>query len=409
MEWSPKQDEALTLAARWMRDESPSCPLIFRLFGFAGTGKSTLAKYLASGASGIWLYASYTGKAANVMRQKGCDGASTIHSLIYRPNGESRTEELRLLALRIHQLEQKTEPSNEERKELDSRREQLTLALLENRPRFSLWLNSPLMDADVQGLIVDEVSMVDERLGRDLESFRKKILVMGDPAQLPPIGGGGYYTSQKPDILLTEVHRHARESGILRLATDIREGRQMWSEGDHGDVQILRRGDETISRLASDADQVLVGRNASRRAINKSMRQDRASDNPIVGDRVICLRNDRELGLFNGAQYVVSEIQCDEEIADALLSGDDGHSVSCSFWTHHMTGREKELKEKPQSDRRAMMEFDYSYAITVHKSQGSAWSSALAIDESRDFREDARRWLYTAVTRASRQLTLVIP
>ena len=60
--------------------------------------------------------------------------------------------------------------------------------------------------------------MVDEELGRDLLSFGKKVLVLGDPAQLPPVKGGGFFTEAEPDVMLTEVHRQAADNPIIRLS-----------------------------------------------------------------------------------------------------------------------------------------------------------------------------------------------
>ena len=57
---------------------------MFRLFGYAGVGKTTLARHIAEGARGETAFAAFTGKAALVMRAKGCAGATTIHALIYR-------------------------------------------------------------------------------------------------------------------------------------------------------------------------------------------------------------------------------------------------------------------------------------------------------------------------------------
>src|SRR5499433_2539730 len=85
--FTPHQDAALRAAAAWLkaRPGSPGTPQIFRLFGYAGTGKTTLARHLAEDVDGDVAFAAFTGKAALVMRRKGCAGASTIHSLIYRP------------------------------------------------------------------------------------------------------------------------------------------------------------------------------------------------------------------------------------------------------------------------------------------------------------------------------------
>ena len=79
--FTPHQDAALSVASAWLKTRRGGSS-IFRLFGYAGTGKTTLAKHIAEGVDGKVLFAAYTGKAAGVMRSKGCHGASTIHSLI---------------------------------------------------------------------------------------------------------------------------------------------------------------------------------------------------------------------------------------------------------------------------------------------------------------------------------------
>src|SRR6266404_9279040 len=92
--FSPEQDAALKAVAEWLKAKpgQGNVPLVFRLFGYAGTGKTTLARHLAEGVDGKVLYAAFTGKAACVMRSKGCRGASTIHRLIYKPP-ESKEEQ----------------------------------------------------------------------------------------------------------------------------------------------------------------------------------------------------------------------------------------------------------------------------------------------------------------------------
>ena len=146
---------------------SNGTPQVFRLFGYAGTGKTTLARHFAEHADGEVKFAAFTGKAASVMRGKGCKGASTIHSLIYRARESG-----------------------------------------EEIPSFDLWDEAPASKAEL--IVIDECSMVDAELGRDLLSFGVPLLVLGDPAQLPPIQGGGFFTEAEPDVMLTEVHRQAR-------------------------------------------------------------------------------------------------------------------------------------------------------------------------------------------------------
>ena len=261
--FTPHQDAALTAASDWFKT-ARGRPSIFRLFGYAGTGKTTLAKHIAEGVDGKVLFAAFTGKAACVMRSKGCDGASTIHSLIY-----------------------KARESGEE------------------TPSFELWDEAPASKAKL--IIIDECSMVDAELARDLMSFGVPLLVLGDPAQLPPIQGGGFFTDAEPDAMLTEVHRQAQDDPIVRLSMEIRAGNSL-TQGQYGDTQVVRRADLDPKRVI-DADQVLVGRNVTRRAYNARLRERRgfADALPMAGDKLVCLRNNRRKGLFNGGLWVVKE------------------------------------------------------------------------------------------------------
>src|SRR5690606_32731904 len=120
-------------------------------------------------------------------------------------------------------------------------------------------LNRQSRVARARLVIIDECSMVDEELGRDLMSFGTPILVLGDPAQLPPISGGGFFTEHEPDHLLTEIHRQAQDNPIIRLALDVREGREI-EYGDYGDARVIGRN-EVDQDLVLSADQVLVGPN----------------------------------------------------------------------------------------------------------------------------------------------------
>ena len=150
--FTPHQDAALSAVGAWLKAKPGTSgnPNIFRLFGYAGTGKTTLARHIAEDVDGDVKFAAFTGKAALVMRSKGCHDAQTIHSLIYRARESG-----------------------------------------EEVPSFDLWDDAPVSKAAL--IIIDECSMVDAELGRDLMSFGVPVLVLGDPAQLPPISGGGFY------------------------------------------------------------------------------------------------------------------------------------------------------------------------------------------------------------------------
>jgi exodeoxyribonuclease-5 len=366
--FTPHQDAALTAASKWFKAERGKAA-IFRLFGYAGTGKTTLARHIAAGVDGKVLFAAFTGKAACVMRSKGCHGASTIHRLIYKPQEKN-----------------------------------------EEDPTFELWSKAPASHAKL--IIIDECSMVDAELARDLMSFEVPLLVLGDPAQLPPIQGGGFFTEAKPDAMLTEVHRQARDNPIVRLSMDIRAGKSL-AEGQYGETQVVRRGDLDPKRVLG-ADQVLVGRNATRRAYNVRLRERRgfAGALPVTGDKLVCLRNNRRNGLFNGGLWVVKErpkprrkilrmqLKPDEDWGD----GSD-ETVKVSVRPECFTGRIEELE---WLERKPFDEFDFGYVLTVHKAQGSQWDDVVLFDESDAFRENRGRWLYTGVTRAAKRLSVVV-
>src|SRR6478752_8433126 len=246
--FTPHQDAALQAVAAWLKAKpgQGSTPQTFRLFGYAGTGKTTLARHIAEGVDGTVVFAAYTGKAALVLRNKGCDGAQTIHSLIYRSRGVE-----------------------------------------EESPTFVL--NRESAAAKAKLIIIDECSMVDEDLGRDLLSFGTKVLVLGDPAQLPPVKGGGFFTEQEPDVMLTEVHRQAADNPIVRMSMIVREGGRL-ELGDYGESRVIRR-DAVNSELVLGADQVLVGMNKTRRLYNARIRQlmGRDSTVPVAGEKLVCL------------------------------------------------------------------------------------------------------------------------
>lgn len=419
MEYSPEQNSALSVASDWIHRDYSERNSVLYIAGFAGVGKTTIAKEIAAQCPGEVLFAAYTGKAAYVMRQKGCVGTSTIHSLIYRPAGESRSDALRKIETEIIRIgsEPGEDPDDNTRiaKRLKQLEEQRDFLLIneKRKPMFVLNSESALQDASL--LIIDECSMVDEQMGQDLLSFKKKILVLGDPMQLPPVGSGGFFTKRPHDILLTEVHRQAKESGILRLATDVRErGTYSRDVGAYGADCVIgsRKNIPDFQKIVLDADQMLVGMNATRHINNARFREltGKAGHHlPIAGDKIVCLRNNHKMGLLNGSLWRVHESEeSDHEVIDMTISSeeDGGVGVQCSSWTHHFMGQEDNLKLKRWAVR-DHEEFDYGYALTVHKAQGSQWDDVVLFDESGVFKSHRLRWLYTGITRAAKRLWLV--
>jgi exodeoxyribonuclease-5 len=267
-------------------------------------------------------------------------------------------------------------------------------------------------------VIIDEGSMIDATVGRDLLSFGKKALVCGDLAQLPPVGGGGFFSSGEPDFVLTEVHRQARESGILDLATFVREGGEPfdWRRG-RNDCEVWSRSDvagQDIWRRMISADQVIVGTNRTRHSFNEKHRRmiglGSESKLPVPGDKVVCLRNDRDLGLLNGSMWRVDAAKASRDQATVTmeLTSEEGVQLTepVRAWSHHFLGREGEI---PDLRRRQHQEFDFGYHVTCHKAQGDQWPDVVVFDESGRFdRETARRWVYTAITRASERLLFIV-
>lgn len=401
MKWAPQQEQALEKVQKWLDKED--APQIFRLFGYAGTGKTTLAIQIAEMVEGECLFGSFTGKAALVMRKKGCHGAQTLHSLIYKPRRKKRDNE-----------------------ELDR-----------DIPMWELNPESSLAYADL--LIIDECSMVGDDLANDVLSFKRRILVLGDPAQLPPVSGTGYFTEAEPDVMLTEIHRQAADNPIIRIATQIRLGEILVPGAHKGatkgqGVYIMARSSLKLSSELA-ADQILCGKNDSRVTINRRIREQLRAEGkipkgdhlPVIGDRVICLKNKRDRGLLNGAMWKVTNIRdrafgakkrgrkdvsyLDVESTDQA-NFNSPVSVPHPYWFWNGKANDLHLPEK--MSRNHYDEFDYAYAITCHKSQGSQWDKVVVHDESHvfgrgpDSEDIPRRWLYTAATRAAEALIIAV-
>ena len=401
---SPEQRAALEAIATWYRD--PRAPQLFRLFGPAGTGKTTIAKQVASwiGVSDTDIFfAAFTGKAASILTSKGCPNTSTLHSLVLLPSEECSE----FPAPCLTRNEECTECNVNGRCKGHCRK------------RKRKWVRNPdSMLRTAKLLIVDEVSMVDEFLAKTVMSFGTKILCLGDPAQLPPIRGFGYCIDAEPDFELREIHRQAGESPILDLATRIRTNRT------HG--LGIRQTDYTPHSKVDylSYDMVLCWRRETRwNAINFIRKMEgRHRYTPSGGDKVICLANDYDLGIFNGQMFQVehfepvstgvSKLWCYE--MDAFL--DPGAELELREFEVYdegfdgLEGETSAMKKRLGSAGEVAL-FTFGQALTVHKSQGSEWSKVLLIDEvtapgCNMKLHDKRKWLYTGVTRASQELTL---
>ena len=356
---SPGQVEACDKIYDWFKNGDSKT---FVLAGYAGTGKTTMAKEIARLIGNVHFCA-FTGKAANVLREKGCRGASTIHGSIYK------------------------------------------LERIKETGKMIFTLNTESIIEKKKLIIVDEYSMLPKEIIEDLALFNVKILYLGDNFQLPPVFG---VCPLVPDHFLTEVHRQALDNPILRAATMVREDGRLGGFVK-GDRFSFLPEHEVGPEEYVDADQVIVGYNATRTKYNARFRKiyGRTSKYPQAGDKMICLKNNTEQGLFNGMMGVCSgdaEFTMTPGTVMFNMEVDGLDRVIKRCWDGDFLG--KDTRSAPREFDR----FDYAYAITCHKSQGSEFNNTLVRMEPVGKTEvDKQKWVYTALTRAKEKLTLVRP
>ena len=282
-------------------------------------------------------------------------------------------------------------------------------------------------------IVVDEISMLPKEMWELLLSHKIPVICLGDPFQLPPIGEDNGVLAA-PHIFLDEIMRQAEESEIIRLTMDIRNGKPLeLFKGN--EVQVIDQKN-IVGGMYGWADQILVAKNITRRVINNQMRKmlfDTEDTKPVEGDKIICLRNDWDHPsaagdiAVNGTIGTISNIRYKHNVpclnpmmiadflpesyteADAAIALKDVYFRDINMdYKLLTTGEETVTKEnfktfpkiwRPQT-------YDYAYAITCHKSQGSEYDKVLVFEEFLKGDEHAR-WLYTAATRAKKKLIIV--
>ena len=389
MELTLKQEEGLKIAVeRYKNKEAYTV-----ISGYAGTGKSTLVSVIID-ALGIdrtqVAYVAYTGKAAHVLKSKGCPNATTAHKLLYN-----------------------TIPKQD--------------GTFYFRPK-------NILDEPYKLIVVDEVSMLPKDMWFLLLSHRVHVIALGDPEQLPSLSEDAHVLDH-PHIFLDEVMRQAQESEILRISMDIREGRPLhYFKGN--EVQILPYS-ELSTGMYKWADTVLVGMNATRHNINRAIREIKfgpdISRTPINGDQVICTRNywndactaygdpmvnglvgtifnvKNQTGQPQVPNITVADFQPIEYGSKELVKNAYFKRVRMDTQLY-TTGEPYVNKDNFHriSQRLRPKEFEYGYALTVWKAQGSEYNKVLLLEESwpRD-KDTKRKYLYTGVTRAIDKLVIV--
>ncbi|MEO0809070.1 MAG: AAA family ATPase [Pseudomonadota bacterium] len=430
-----QQHAGVKRIVNWFKNETGH-QQVARIFGYAGCGKSTILRFILdelglsphrsawNGASvpGV-VTATFTGKAALVLTRKGTP-ARTIHSLIYSAV-EATEEEIAEAAQRIRDAEEDARHlSGFDRTTAEAAIEAMRQALSAmKRPRFEL---NPLSDAaDARLIVLDEVSMVGEEMARDLMSFGKPILVLGDPGQLPPIKGKGAFTNEAPDVMLTEIHRQAAESAIIRLATMARNGEPIGFGSYDAHVAKLRKSDVTPEQ-ALRGGQLICGRHDTRLQLNNAMRAAAGFGGTWLptsaSEKIICLKNQNNLGLINGMFVKLEDIVDENSLYfSALATDEDGRRVGrldrdgqpgrLRIYKGHFEDHiayDRDRHDRDWQDKRHLTEATFGWAITAHKAQGSQWENVIVWDDGIGHTEtDRRRWLYTAITRAERGLVLL--
>ena len=386
-----KQEEGLKIAVERHRAHEKYTVIA----GYAGTGKSTLVKFIIEALDvdhGKVCYATFTGKAAQVLAKKGNKNAMTLHKLLF-----------------------------------------------DSIPRKGGgFMRIPKKTLEYTVVVVDEISMAPKSIIDKLFQHNVYVICLGDPFQLPPIDKEeDNHLLDHPHIFLDEIMRQAEESEIIRLTMGIRDQKPLnFAKGN--EVQILPYS-ELCDGMLNWADQVLVATNLQRHNMNDFMRQMRGfGPDPCDGDKVICLRNywdswnyDNGDPLVNGTIGTIHNPRKDI-IRVPYYAYDKGviHTLQADFTTdvdEHfgevsmdpkiMLGGESELEWRDKYRLGQLKnrigdvipkEFTYGYAITCHKAQGSEWDKVLVIEEKFPFQKiDHARWLYTAATRAAEKLVII--
>ena len=365
--------------------------------GYAGTGKSTLIKFIVE-ALGVnedeVAYCAFTGKAATVLQSKGCPNAITAHKLLYRakpmPNGTYKFY-----------------------------------------PRLK-------GEMEYRLIVVDEVSMIPRPMWELLMTHNVHVLASGDPEQLPPVNpDDNNHVLDNPHVFLDEIMRQAEDSEIIRLSMHIREGKPISTfDCSNEQVMVVDKND-VVDGMYDWADQILCATNAQRNKINTLVRNKKGfGPEPCVGDKIISLRNhwdfasaSGEWALTNGSigtieymnrqdiyvpKYIYDKKEIPYMFTDVRLDdGDKFNSIPIdynSLKNGEMTLNPKQiyLLNKQKGLMEAPYEFAYAYGITTHKAQGSEWDKVLIFEEwFPNIPEEHRRWLYTAVTRSAQRAVVV--
>ena len=357
---SPEQYHAVKLIKKWFTGSHRKIPFI--LAGLAGTGKTTIIKHITNDLEikdYQIKYCAFTGKAALVMKSKGM-WATTIHSLIYEP----RTDDMKRVT----------------------------------------FVRKPNLGTDVKLIICDEASMIGKTIQADLESYGIPILYVGDHGQLPPVGDDITNLMLTPNFRLETIHRQALDNPIIWIANQARLGKYI-EHGKYGSTVFKTTPEKIGIDSLKVADQIICGKNISRKNINSQMREYYGFESkyPEVNDKLICLKNNSQNGLVNGMTGKCVSFEVKGNLYRLNFESDEQETFSDLMIDHHIFNGTKADKYNKMIDQ-----FDFGYCITCHKSQGSQYDKVVVYEERLGYDKDSHnRWLYTAITRAAEKLIII--
>lgn len=368
--------------------------------GYAGTGKTTVmgyagAKMIENNPNISIAWCAPTGKAASVLKSKLEDfGAlntasevNTVHGHIYRLSKAGR--------------------------------------------RGDLVFNKKSGEVFAYDLVVvDEASMITRTMFSDLLSFGKKLIFIGDSGQLPPVGDVAFAPLISTDLVLKTVHRQALQNPITAMATEVRNGGFI-PYGSRGAEfckihkqspafqQIFR---QFADKIKDGETMILCGRNNTRIQLNRTLRAMLGFHGslPQSGEKLVCLKNRRDADLFNGQIVDVAESGQFMDNKSCYVVGLDNGKAVMAYAGALNTPPGPALRGKMADDHDDIREccdddepylFDFGYACSVHKAQGSEWRNVLLYDERNRHMDDTdyARWLYTGITRARNRLCILCP
>ncbi len=263
--------------------------------------------------------------------------------------------------------------------------------------------------------------MVNMQIWQDLCSYGIRIVAVGDHGQLPPIHGS-FNLMQDPRITLEKIHRQAKDNPIIQLSITARQEGSVPVGKYSKHVEKLSKSNpenaDIVNSHLSNYDRdtmVLCGYNHTRIKLNNFIRKQIGHDEytPVPGDRVICLKNNYNKNIFNGMLGTITKITPEDEFFYFAEIDLDGEDKPYSGLIHKQQFNNKSTLEPTEDMDKHLLHkgdlFDFGYAFTVHKAQGSQAKKVILFEERFKQMNDQqwRRWLYTGITRAQEQLLII--